>query len=118
MAEKHLQVVKRKVAPKKAAKAEEKIVLVGTYKAGQLDWIGKNGLYNYPVKEGDTFDATAMGEAGELWLYADAKGTRHCYAAEYVGKVTREEWLKAHPSYPRGKVRGQGSKGRGRKSRF
>jgi len=36
MAEKHLQVVKRKVAPKRADKAEKKVILVGTYKAGQL----------------------------------------------------------------------------------
>jgi len=103
-----LKAKKRKVAPKMAAaKDETGIVLVGTYKARQLDWIGRHGLYNYPVKEGDGFDAAAMGAVGELWLYADAKGTRHCYAAEYVGKVTREEWLKAHPTYPRGKVKGQ-----------
>jgi len=101
MAEKILKAKRRKVAPKRCAKkgGARKVVLAGTYRAGQLGWIGKHGLYNYPVKAGDGFDAAAMGAVGELWLYADAKGTRHCFEAEFVGKMTRSEWLKANPSY-------------------
>lgn len=35
--------------------AERKVVLVGTYKAKQLNWIKRHGVYNYPVKDGDEF---------------------------------------------------------------
>ena len=52
MAIKH---TKRKVAPKKDAAATSDIVVVGNYKARQLDWIKKNGVYNYPVRAGDAF---------------------------------------------------------------
>lgn len=89
-----------KVAPKKtpAAKAKE-IVLVGTYKDKQLAWIKRHGVYNYPVKDGDEFDPKAFVAIKELWLYADVEGTRHVFEAEFVGKMTKTEFLTANPTY-------------------
>ena len=100
MAEKLLKKKARKVAPKKAPIEESKdTVLVGTYKEKQLAWIKRHGIYNYPVKEGDKFDAKAFAAIRELWLYADVKGTRHAFEAEFVGKMTKAEFLAANPTY-------------------
>ena len=52
MAIKH---TKRKVAPKKDSATASDIVVVGNYKTRQLEWIKKNGIYNYPVRDGDEF---------------------------------------------------------------
>ena len=100
MAEKLLKKAPRKVAPKKTPAEEPKrVVLVGTYKEKQLGWIKRHGIYNYPVKDGDEFDAKAFAAIKELWLYADTKGTRHAFTAEFVGKMTRKEFLAANPNY-------------------
>lgn len=103
MAEKLLKSKKKKVAPKKEPKAPFDIapgvVLVGTYKAKQLAWIKKYGIYNYPVKDEDEFTPEAFAKFKELWLYADVNGTRHCFAAEFVGKMTQAEFLEANPTY-------------------
>ena len=100
MAEKLLKKKARKVAPKKAPIEESKdTVLVGTYKEKQLAWIKRHGIYNYPVKEGDEFDAKAFAAVKELWLYTDEKGTRHAFEAEFVGKMTKAEFLAANPTY-------------------
>ena len=74
-------------------------VLVGTYKDKQLAWIKRHGLYNYPVKDGDEFDEKAFASIKELWLYADVKGTRHVFGAEFIGIKTREELVEEH-GYP------------------
>ena len=86
-------------------------VLVGTYKAKQLAWIKRHGIYNYPVREEDFSRVERVdrvdGERGtgvfqsvkELWLYADVKGTRHVFEAEFIGKMTRQEFLSANPTY-------------------
>lgn len=68
-------------------------VLVGTYKDRQLAWIKRHGIYNYPVRDGDEFDEKAFASIKELWLYADVKGTRHVFGAEFVGIKTREELI-------------------------
>ena len=100
MAAKTLKRAARKVAQKKSAKPKSRaIVLVGTYRKGQLAWIEKHGTYNYPVKDGDRFEEEACRQVRELWLYADAKNTRHCFAAEFVGIQSQEEFLAANPSY-------------------
>lgn len=103
MPENLLKSKKTKVAPKKEPKASFDIapgvVLVGTYKAKQLAWIKKYGIYNYPVKDEDEFTPEAFAKIKELWLYADVKGTRHCFAAEFVGKMTQSEFLAANPTY-------------------
>ncbi len=107
MAEKLLKKRPRKVAPKRAP-AEETgraacprtaAALVGTYKERQLAWIKRHGVYNYPARDGDEFDAKAFVAIRELWLYADVKGTRHAFEAEFVGKMTKAEFLSANPTY-------------------
>lgn len=90
MAIKH---AKRKVAPKKDAAATSDIVVVGNYKARQLDWIKKNGVYNYPVTP------ESFAKIRELWLYANVKSERHVFTAQFVGKMTNAEFLAAYPSY-------------------
>lgn len=75
------------------------VALVGTYRARQLAWIKRESVYNWPVKDGDTFDALSLGKVCELWLYADAKGTRHAFAATFVGKMTHAAFLASYPSY-------------------
>lgn len=100
MADKLLKKKARKVAPKKApAKAPKDAVLVGTYKEKQLAWIKRHGVYNYPVKDGDEFDPKAFAAIKELWLYAGVKGARHVFEAEFVGKMTKAEFLAANPTY-------------------
>ena len=78
-------------------------VLVGTYKAKQLAWIKRHGIYNYPVKDGDEFDEESFASIKELWLYADVKGTRHVFEAEFIGIKTREELISEY-GYPDGNV--------------
>ena len=108
MAEKLLKAkAARKVAVKK--KANEKssgIVVVGNYKDGQLEWIRENGVYNWPVREGDGDDgraaspfAAALASVTELWLYANAKAERHVFTAAFVGKMTAAEFRAAYPTY-------------------
>ena len=90
----------RKVAPKKASsKAPKDAVLVGTYKEKQLAWIKRHGVYNYPVKDGDEFDPKAFAAIKELWLYAGVKGKQHAFEAEFVGKMTKAEFIAANPTY-------------------
>ena len=74
-------------------------ILVGTYKERQLAWIKRHGIYNYPVKEGDEYDEKSFASIKELWLYADVKGTRHVFEAEFVGKMSRAEFRAANPTY-------------------
>lgn len=126
MAIKH---IKRKVASNKDSPTASDIVVVGNYKTRQLDWIKKNGVYNWPVREEDDGHAgrvtlpTDVYHAGpvddapgrgtrpacpldqelanvkELWLYANAKSERHVFTAQFVGKMTNAEFLAAYPSY-------------------
>lgn len=96
MAERRL---KTKVVAPAARDEAAGVALVGTYRARQLAWMAREGVYNWPVKDGDAFDAAALGKVGELWLYADAKGTRHAFAATFAGRMTRAAFLAAHPSY-------------------
>ena len=81
-------------------------VLVGTYKAKQLAWIKRHGIYNYPVKDGDEFDEKSFASIKELWLYADVKGTRHVFEAEFVGVKTRDELVNEY-GYPANGVFGR-----------
>ena len=96
MAIKH---TKRKVSPKKDSATTSDIVVVGNYKTRQLDWIKKNGVYNYPVREGDEFTPESFARIRELWLYANVKSERHVFTAQFVGKMTNAEFLAAYPSY-------------------
>ena len=62
---------KRKTAAKRSAKKTEdgSVVLVGTYREKQLDWVKKNGVCNYPVKDEND---------GEL-LFVNIRLTINCY---------------------------------------
>ena len=91
---------KRKVATKKPDGGRPSgMVVVGNYKTGQLDWIKKNGVYNWPVREGDEFAPEQFAKINELWLYANAKGVRHVFSAAFVGKMTAAEFRAAYPTY-------------------
>ena len=98
---------KRKIAAKKVVKAAENgsVVLVGTYREKQLDWIKKNGVYNYPLTVPSPSSATGADQQPdysrikELWLYAGAKAKRHCFAAEFVGIQSKDDFLTANPTY-------------------
>ena len=71
--------------------AEKKVVLVGTYKAGQLErW---PGLYNYPLNADDAVDAGAAKRVDEIWLFNGARDGRY-FAAEFVGTFTRDELVR------------------------
>ena len=80
-------------------------VLVGTYRSakGQLAWIEKHRLYNYPLSE-DERDVAKGGwnRVRELWLYSGPKAVRYIYSAEFVGIQTRADFLAEHPDYPKG----------------
>lgn len=99
MARKLVMVKKTKALPEKDGVEKCGIVLVGTYKEKQLAWIKKNGVYNYPVKDGDELTDEMCGKIKELWLYADVKSTRHAFVAKFVSKMSRDEFLAVHPSY-------------------
>lgn len=100
MAQKLLKAKKQKIAAKRDTTSQpQQIILVGTYKEKQLAWITKTGFYNYPVKDGDELTDEMCGKIKELWLYADVKSTCHAFAAEFVRKMSREDFLTDHPSY-------------------
>ena len=102
---------KRKITAKKAVKETENgsVVLVGTYREKQLDWIKKSGVYNYPLAVPSSTVLSPLSATGadkpdysrikELWLYAGAKAKRHCFAAEFVGIQSKDEFLAANPTY-------------------
>ena len=108
MAQKLLKRKPRKVAPKRAQVEETgragaprtpSAVLVGMCKTKQLVWIKRHGIYNYPVKDGDEFDEKSFASIKELWLYADVRGTRHVFEAEFIGIKTRDELVNEY-GYP------------------
>ena len=98
MPRKLLKSKPRKIVAKSAtAKNQGSIVVIGNYKERQLAWIEKNGVYNWPVREED--DGHELVNVKELWLYANVKSERHVFAAQFVGKMTKAEFLAAYPSY-------------------
>ena len=98
---------KHKIAPpQKVGDENKKIVLVGTYKSGQLErW---PGYYNYPICDGDKIEPEFAKQVNEIWLF-NAKREPVCLKAEFVGFKTREE-LKNEYNYPaKGKPHGTGN---------
>ena len=97
---------KHKVAPKKVAAESKKVVLVGTYKSGQLEkW---PGFYNYPICDGDKIEPEFAKRVNEIWLF-NAKKEPVCLKAKFVGFKTRDE-LKSEFGYPaKGKPHGTGN---------
>ena len=105
--DKLLKATRRKVSPKKPATDEpKKIVLVGTYKSGQLEkW---PGYYNYPICDGDKIEPEFAQRVNEIWLF-NAKNEPVCLHARFIGVKTREE-LKSEYNYPAaGKPHGTGT---------
>lgn len=83
------------------------IVLVGTYKRGQLNWIKKHNLYNYPVlSEDDNKKINEWDKVKELWLYTGSKAQRYVFSAKFLGIKSREDFLHDHPDYPKGEGHG------------
>lgn len=101
MAQEILRKGKVKVVPPKEVVEGTGVVLVGTYKEKQLAWIRKHGVYNYPVVGDDELTETICAKITELWLYADVKATRHAFAATFVRRMSRTEFLAAYPTYPK-----------------
>jgi len=64
------------------------------------------------VKDGDELTDEACCKVKELWLYADVKSTRHAFAAEFVSKMSREEFLAAYPTYAKLDMRAARPNGR------
>ena len=105
MATKTLKTSKHKIAPKKVAKkVAPSVILVGTYKDRQLAFIEREGVYNYPIGADDKLKPEDAAQVKELWLYAGrTKTARQVFEATFVGIQTREEFLAAHPTYPKSK---------------
>lgn len=103
---KPLKPKKHKVAPQKVVEEDKKIVLVGTYKSGQLEkW---PGYYNYPICDGDKIELEFAKKVNEIWLF-NAKKEPICLKAEFIGFKTRDE-LKTEYGYPAtGKPHGTGN---------
>ena len=97
---------KHKVAPKKVAAEAKKVVLVGTYKTGQLEsW---PGFYNYPICDGDKIEPEFAKQVNEIWLF-NAQKKPVCLKAAFIGFKTRDE-LKSEFGYPaKGKPHGTGN---------
>ena len=99
--QKATKIRKRRIAFKSPTEHSDgdAVTIVGTYKDKQLAWIKKHGVYNYPVKEEDELKPESCAKVKELWLYASAKGYRHCFAAEFMGIQSRGQFLAANPTY-------------------
>ena len=85
-------------------KTGKKVVLVGTYRAGQLErW---PGYYNYPLDADDAVDAEAAKKVDEIWLFNGAKDGRY-FAAEFVGTFTRDELVRDRGYPEKGAAHGE-----------
>ena len=82
---------------------QKRIVLVGTYKTGQLqNWCG---WYNYPISERDKITESDFAKINELWLFNGTKA-QQTYTAEFIGVKTREELVKDYGYPAKGKAHG------------
>jgi len=83
----------------------EDLILVGTYKRGQLErW---PGYYNFPLRSEDQFGELEASRVKELWLFLGREEQRS-FNARFLGIKTREE-LKNKYGYP-GTGRAHGEK--------
>lgn len=81
----------------------KRIVLVGTYKGGQLQ--GWRGYYNYPISAKDKITEHDAATITELWLFNGAKAQK-TYRATFLGVKTREELVSDYGYPAKGKVHG------------
>ena len=85
-------------------KETPRIVLVGTYKAGQLEaW---PGWYNYPIAPGDRISEADAARITELWLFNGVKDERR-FKAAFAGVKTREELARDYAYPAKGKAHGE-----------
>ena len=76
-------------------------VLVGTYRKDQLEkWVLPQGLYNYPIHDGDAAIRAAAPEVSELWLYL-GKAAKRRFSATFDREVSVAAL--AAMGYPRGR---------------
>ena len=81
------------------------MILIGTYRVGQLEaW---KGYYNYPISDADRLTPEAYVKIDELWLFNGTKAQK-TLVAEFVGVKTRQELIRDY-GYP-AKGRGHGEK--------
>ena len=87
-----------------AKKAKSRVVLVGTYKKGQLDaW---QGLYNWPLGPKDTISEKDAAQIGELWLFNGTKDQRN-FKAKFIGTKTRAELVRDYGYPAKGTAHGE-----------
>ena len=80
-----------------------RVVLVGTYKTGQLTrW---RGWYNYPISAKDEISESDAAKINELWLFNGTKAQKS-YKAEFVAVKTREELVRDYGYPAKGKAHG------------
>lgn len=81
----------------------KKVVLIGTYKTGQLSkW---KGWYNYPISAKDKISEVDAAKVNELWLFNGTKAQKN-YQAEFVGIKTRKELVEQYGYPAKGKAHG------------
>lgn len=82
----------------------KKVVLIGTYKTGQLSkW---RGWYNYPISAKDKISESDATKIKELWLFNGIKAQKN-YKAEFVGIKTRKELVEQYGYPAKGKAHGE-----------
>lgn len=73
-----------------------RVVLVGTYRPGQLQkW---QGFYNYPLLDNDNIGESDFAQINELWLFNGVKSQK-TYVAKFLGVKSRDELVKDY-NYP------------------
>lgn len=102
----HKKMTRRVMCKTQCGEAAKKVVLVGTYRAGQLEhW---PGLYNYPLAAGEAVDVDAAKTVNEIWLFSGAKDAQY-FNAEFVGQFTRDTLVHDWGYPAKGRAHGEGT---------
>lgn len=106
MSEKLLKTKKRKIYASKQTETNRcKVVLIGTYRTGQLkSW---SGYYNYPIFDDDKVTDEAAESVNELWLFKGTTEPRY-FETEFIGIKTRDELVNEYGYPAKGKPHGVG----------
>ena len=104
MKKKAKESVKQTMSENNTADSGAKVVLIGTYKTGQLlKW---RGWYNYPISAKDCISESDAAKINELWLFNGTKEQKS-YKAEFVGIKTRKELVSQYGYPAKGKAHGE-----------